>query len=101
MNAMEKVRTEAGKVLAMVSKIGDEKLRSRYAVAVDRALYLFFKGFKPKKLVAGGYAVKSETSDAVYHVEHGVDGTLACNCNAGKFGKPCKHKALVRICIGK
>lgn len=102
MTTIQKVQNEVSAVMAQIETIEDKSLRSRYRVATEKGMAMFMLGHKAMKLIAGGYSVRSTTDESVsYTVKHAPDGLLSCDCAAGAKGQPCKHRALVRITIGK
>ena len=74
-------------------------LDSRQRNAISRALETNGAD-SVQRIEYGVYLVPSHSREGVTHVVTGkrVDGAdLACDCEAGTFGKPCHHAAAVMI----
>lgn len=60
--------------------------------ALNNAIYDLHMGSVPIA-TTGGFLVKSSSRN----LAHRVSTSYGCNCEAGRFGKPCRHQAQIEI----
>jgi hypothetical protein len=47
-----------------------------------------------------GWSVPSENTPGVTYRVYRAGELLCCNCRSGRFGKPCKHTAVIETLLG-